>query len=112
MRARLRGTSGGGSTGVFTAAARFVRTPGRQQFKHGLVSFAGSGDDSRLTGLFIARADINLGQPGSPCETPFGRLVGDESFDTVRHNAMISHEQLGRVCMIRPRPFPACVDFD
>ena len=46
-----------------------------------MISFAGGGANSRGTELFFANADVGLG--GAKHETPFGVLVGEESFRTL-----------------------------
>ncbi|KAL7516648.1 hypothetical protein ACHAWX_001640 [Stephanocyclus meneghinianus] len=52
-------------------------------FKEGMISFAGSGPNSRSSQLFIAYDKAqSLGT--SPWETPFGEVMGKDSFDTVR----------------------------
>eukprot|EP00956_Cyclotella_meneghiniana_P010231 scaffold14139_cov74-Cyclotella_meneghiniana.AAC.3 len=52
-------------------------------FREGMMSFAGSGPNSRSSQLFIAYDKAgNLGT--SPWETPFGEIIGQTSLDTVR----------------------------
>lgn len=53
-------------------------------FKEGMISFAGSGPNSRSSQLFIAY-DKAGGLGTSPWETPFGEVVGNESFETIRN---------------------------
>jgi len=49
---------------------------GNEPFERGMISFAGSGPNSRTTQMFISFTDSSyLGH--SPWETPFGRVVGD-----------------------------------
>ena len=53
-------------------------------FREGMMSFAGSGPNSRSSQLFIAYDKAgNLGT--SPWETPFGEVIGQKSLDTVRN---------------------------
>ena len=55
---------------------------GAPRFKRGYVAFAGSGEHSRGTQLFIALADSDyLG--AAPWEVPLGRLAGAASFATL-----------------------------
>jgi cyclophilin family peptidyl-prolyl cis-trans isomerase len=52
-------------------------------FREGMMSFAGSGPNSRSSQLFIAYDKAqSLGT--SPWETPFGEVIGDESLETAR----------------------------
>eukprot|EP00804_Cyclotella_cryptica_P002092 CCRYP_006511-RA/>CCRYP_006511-RA protein AED:0.14 eAED:0.14 QI:0/-1/0/1/-1/0/1/0/248 len=52
-------------------------------FKEGMISFAGSGPNSRSSQLFIAYDKAqSLGT--SPWETPFGEVIGEDSLETVR----------------------------
>ena len=53
-------------------------------FREGMMSFAGSGPNSRSSQLFIAYDKAqNLGT--SPWETPFGEVIGAESLKTARN---------------------------
>ena len=45
----------------------------KQRFKKGMISFAGGGENSRLTEMFIALTDVRLG--GAPHEVPFGQVI-------------------------------------
>lgn len=49
----------------------------------GFVSYAGSGPDSRSTQLFISYGDLSNHLGKSPWETPFARLVGEQSMATL-----------------------------
>lgn len=49
----------------------------------GFVSYAGSGPNSRSTQLFISYADLSNHLGKSPWETPFARLVGEQSQATL-----------------------------
>lgn len=54
---------------------------GPKPMKRGYLSFAGSGENSRVTEFFFAFTDLQLG--ASPWEVPFGTLVTQTSFDTL-----------------------------
>lgn len=66
---------------------RFPDEPKKQQFKHGTVSFAGAGEDSRSCHLFIAFKPHGetLGQ--APHESPIGEVVaGLKVLDNIQEN--------------------------
>eukprot|EP00746_Dinoflagellata_sp_MGD_P145734 gnl/MRDRNA2_/MRDRNA2_78305_c0_seq1.p1 gnl/MRDRNA2_/MRDRNA2_78305_c0~~gnl/MRDRNA2_/MRDRNA2_78305_c0_seq1.p1 ORF type:complete len:265 (+),score=65.68 gnl/MRDRNA2_/MRDRNA2_78305_c0_seq1:66-860(+) len=66
---------------------RIPDEPKTQNFKHGTVSFAGAGEDSRSCHIFIAFKPHgeNLGQ--APHETPLGQVVaGLDVLDTIQQN--------------------------
>merc|ERR1712113_308302 len=52
-----------------------------KRMKRGYLSFAGSGPNSRNVEFFFAYRDIGLGT--SPWEVPFGKLVGQESYESM-----------------------------
>ena len=53
----------------------------RRPLKRGYLAFAGSGPNSRTTEFFFAFRDLQLG--GSPWEVPFGKLVGEASYQAM-----------------------------
>lgn len=57
---------------------------GRKRFKKGYIAYAGGGINSRGTQLILAYEDNEGLGGGSPWEVPFGQLVGEESFLTIR----------------------------
>jgi peptidyl-prolyl cis-trans isomerase A (cyclophilin A) len=68
------------------ASSSIPDDPKRQDllpFKEGMMSFAGSGPNSRTSQLFIAY-DKATSLGTSPWETPFGEVVGEESLNTAR----------------------------
>ena len=62
--------------------------PGRNidgvpRFQKGYLSYAGGGDNSRGTQLFITNADSLYLGGGSPWEVPIGQLVDEASYTTI-----------------------------
>lgn len=63
--------------------------PGRQingikRYQAGYLGYAGAGKDSRGTQLILAFEDNLMLGGGSPWEVPFGQLIGESSFATMR----------------------------
>nr|ABV22251.1 peptidyl-prolyl cis-trans isomerase, cyclophilin type [Karlodinium veneficum] len=66
---------------------RFEDEPRKQSFKHGTVSFAGGGRDSRSCHLFIAFSPNGLQLGNAPHETPIGEVTsGIEVLDKIQSN--------------------------
>lgn len=64
--------------------------PGRQingikRYRKGYLGYAGAGKDSRGTQLILAFEDSAYLGGGSPWEVPFGQLIGERSFNTMKH---------------------------
>lgn len=53
----------------------------RPWMRKGLVSFAGSGPNSRWGEMFFSTGNVNLGN--GAWEVPFAELVGDDSFNVL-----------------------------
>lgn len=69
------------------AEKRIRDEPKKQKFKHGTVSFAGGGEDSRSCHIFIAFRPNGERLGNAPHETPIGEVVsGLDALDKIQQN--------------------------
>ena len=60
-----------------------INDKGIKRFQRGYLAYAGAGKNSRGTQLILSFQDNEYLGGGSPWEVPWGKLFGDESYETL-----------------------------